>query len=752
MNFKFDSATGFLITKAMEKLRANTVNQQVNINVTQEVGKDSRTPKNRRQTRAVPPRRKPTHRVAKPNAYNSYRYAPNAIDTGGRLFGGAMYGALGEIKSAISTPMNMAKSAIGKYRAKREQKQDDKHEIIVEKENKKQNDTLDDILTEVKKDRGGKGGFGFGGSVLGRTIVGGGIVGGLGLLLKKLFNPKTLLGRLGLPALIVSVISAASSEIKKVADTVGVNVDDLGIAGQMQGMVNMIGGKAVSAINTLLGALDISYRIDPGIIESITASVRESINTGIENLKDNYPKFGTAVDTLLSETNSVLGKATTWLSKASFVAMDAFRKKSDLEKEYIKNQDMVRNYDTFGSTLTGTSKEEYERAKAEKKRLAKTLVNQKDVKENSPYYKEMLKDIDPAENAKNVLLKKRIKVRKIEESIKKEANNLSSIKGEGWVTRKMKYTSEAQYKNEIETKEKQLEQHRKLLETAKEIVKEAEKTLKEAKSVNGENASSTSVSSTGASSQSSAGGPSSSANFNKNTKTVTYGDGTIKTGGHRNWRNNNPGNIITKGGFAKRHGAIGTDGRFAIFPSMEAGYNAQVALLRTKHYRNKTLSGAINRYAPRSENDTGAYIRSVVKRTGIAANTKMSSLSDKQLNSIVRAMAIHEGMKAGTVTYKSGGSANARTATIAKAKLNANQTNAAQNAKADQNKIDTTVREAATQVQNIDLAPVVNKLNEVVSAVQKTARTTTEKISKESPLIVVNIENKSTNRHIEGQV
>ena len=42
-----------------------------------------------------------------------------------------------------------------------------------------------------------------------------------------------------------------------------------------------------------------------------------------------------------------------------------------------------------------------------------------------------------------------------------------------------------------------------------------------------------------------------------------------RSGGTRAWRNNNPGNIEGSN-FANTHGAIGGDGRFAIFPSQEA--------------------------------------------------------------------------------------------------------------------------------------------------------------------------------------
>lgn len=43
---------------------------------------------------------------------------------------------------------------------------------------------------------------------------------------------------------------------------------------------------------------------------------------------------------------------------------------------------------------------------------------------------------------------------------------------------------------------------------------------------------------------------------------------TIRSGGTKAWRNNNPGNMIYSAkGFAIRHGAIGKAGGMAVFPS-----------------------------------------------------------------------------------------------------------------------------------------------------------------------------------------
>ena len=140
------------------------------------------------------------------------------------------------------------------------------------------------------------------------------------------------------------------------------------------------------------------------------------------------------------------------------------------------------------------------------------------------------------------------------------------------------------------------------------------------------------------------------ANFQKAykiaNKTIKYPDGSIKKGGHRNWRNNNPGNL-EYGKFAKKNGAIGTDGRFAIFASMKDGYVAQVALLSGNRYKNKSIKNAIYKYAPSFENNTGRYINKITSALHISKHKRISSLSKEQLLKMVKEMAKHEGMKVG---------------------------------------------------------------------------------------------------------
>ncbi|MGL4483618.1 MAG: hypothetical protein ACRCUS_01595, partial [Anaerovoracaceae bacterium] len=67
-------------------------------------------------------------------------------------------------------------------------------------------------------------------------------------------------------------------------------------------------------------------------------------------------------------------------------------------------------------------------------------------------------------------------------------------------------------------------------------------------------------------------------------------DGSVEElKGSRATRNNNPGNI-EYGKVAKASGAVGSDGRFAVFPTAAAGMKAQEDLLfNSGSYKNRTL-------------------------------------------------------------------------------------------------------------------------------------------------------------------
>lgn len=80
-------------------------------------------------------------------------------------------------------------------------------------------------------------------------------------------------------------------------------------------------------------------------------------------------------------------------------------------------------------------------------------------------------------------------------------------------------------------------------------------------------------------------------------------------------RNHNPGNI-EHGKFAVAHGAIAFESNlYAVFATDIDGFLALQALLKSA-YVGKPIMLAINRYAPPSENPTGAYINNICVWTG----------------------------------------------------------------------------------------------------------------------------------------
>jgi hypothetical protein len=139
------------------------------------------------------------------------------------------------------------------------------------------------------------------------------------------------------------------------------------------------------------------------------------------------------------------------------------------------------------------------------------------------------------------------------------------------------------------------------------------------------------------------------------TATYEYPDGSqdVRTGGTRTWRTNNPG-AMEYGNFAKSHGAIGTDGRFAIFPDEATGTAALDALLRTQRYQQMSIDQTIATYAPPHENNTAAYQAYVARRLGVPRTTPVSQLSPAQMVILRDAIRTFEGWQPGT-SKRSGG-------------------------------------------------------------------------------------------------
>jgi hypothetical protein len=124
----------------------------------------------------------------------------------------------------------------------------------------------------------------------------------------------------------------------------------------------------------------------------------------------------------------------------------------------------------------------------------------------------------------------------------------------------------------------------------------------------------------------------------------------------RGLRNNNPLNI--------RHNADvfqgetkGNDKSFKTFISMPYGYRAGFVVLHTyltKHGLN-TIEKKIARFAPPSENDTQAYIRTVVRYSGVAADEVLTAASGDKYILIVSAMSfVENGVNADIQQIKAG--------------------------------------------------------------------------------------------------
>jgi len=126
-------------------------------------------------------------------------------------------------------------------------------------------------------------------------------------------------------------------------------------------------------------------------------------------------------------------------------------------------------------------------------------------------------------------------------------------------------------------------------------------------------------------------------------------DGSVqKLTGARNWRNNNPGNI-EYGDYSRSMGAIGTDGRFAVFPTYAMGKRAKEKLIfEGSKYQGLSLTDAISRYAPPSENNTAWYQRIVLAAVG-GVNKLMNQYTASERSSILAAMEKVEGFKVGKV-------------------------------------------------------------------------------------------------------
>ncbi len=138
--------------------------------------------------------------------------------------------------------------------------------------------------------------------------------------------------------------------------------------------------------------------------------------------------------------------------------------------------------------------------------------------------------------------------------------------------------------------------------------------------------------------------------------TVQYfdedGNMTIRSGGSRAWRCNNPGNLRRSSySMSKKRKAIGfagdTENEYAVYPDKETGREALTVMLRGSVYSPKTLRSALLYY----ESHKKDYIDIVVDRTGLDPERTIKSLNDKEFNVFWQAIEFVEGWAAGRADF-----------------------------------------------------------------------------------------------------
>jgi hypothetical protein len=140
--------------------------------------------------------------------------------------------------------------------------------------------------------------------------------------------------------------------------------------------------------------------------------------------------------------------------------------------------------------------------------------------------------------------------------------------------------------------------------------------------------------------------------MNRNTKLLLWivagvlllaGGGVTVYQMTRGVRNKNPGNI-EKGTAWQGLDAAATaaESRFAVFTDAIWGFRAlaRVLLNYSKSYGLNTVKGIINRYAPSSENDTGAYVNAVASRLNVGPDAPINVTA--MLPQLLDAIARHE--------------------------------------------------------------------------------------------------------------
>lgn len=114
----------------------------------------------------------------------------------------------------------------------------------------------------------------------------------------------------------------------------------------------------------------------------------------------------------------------------------------------------------------------------------------------------------------------------------------------------------------------------------------------------------------------------------------------------RGIRNFNPGNIDRHDNVKWQGMAADQSGdpRFVVFTDPKWGIRAIARLMLTysSQYGLKTVRGLIGRWAPPSENNTGAYVAAVASAVGVGADDQIDVDSAAVMAPLVKAIILHE--------------------------------------------------------------------------------------------------------------
>ncbi len=138
--------------------------------------------------------------------------------------------------------------------------------------------------------------------------------------------------------------------------------------------------------------------------------------------------------------------------------------------------------------------------------------------------------------------------------------------------------------------------------------------------------------------------------------TVQYfdenGNMTIRSGGTRAWRSNNPGNLkASPYSMGKDRRPIGkaSDGvdTYAVYPDYETGHEALVVMLKGSVYSPLTLRAAMKRYEEKKKD----YIDIIVSKTGFDPERTVKSLNKKEFKMFWQAIEETEDWKVGRENF-----------------------------------------------------------------------------------------------------